>query len=217
MSSNKRIKGISVTRPFYFGNIAMPLTGKKAADSDHTHKWTVMVRGINNEDLSYYIKKVVFKLHETYANPLRTVEQPPFEVSETGWGEFEIMIKIHFQAVTSEKPVTLYHHLRLHPYEDDPSGKPWPADRPVSSFIYDELIFNEPTEQFYQILSEHNALTSNLPAKKPNKDNPTVPQFSVQLEQEELERLDHAQREVNMQIMQLRQQMAAIEQDRYKS
>ncbi|CAO3683462.1 unnamed protein product [Rhizopus microsporus] len=85
MSGNKRLKGVVVSRPFYYG---------------------IMVKGINNEDLSYLIKKVVFKLHETYPNPLRTVEQPPFEVSETGWH-------------TGEKQVILYHHLRLHPYEDD--------------------------------------------------------------------------------------------------
>lgn len=71
-SGNKRIKGISVSRPFYYGSIAYPLNGKKASDADHTHKWTVMVKGLDNEDLSYYIKKVVFKLHETYPNPLRS-------------------------------------------------------------------------------------------------------------------------------------------------
>lgn len=70
--SSKRVKGISIARPFYYGSIAYPLNGKKASDADHTHKWTVMVKGLNNEDLSYYIKKVVFKLHETYPNPLRS-------------------------------------------------------------------------------------------------------------------------------------------------
>lgn len=71
-TGNKRIKGLSVSRPFYYGSIAYPLNGKKASDADHTHKWTVMVKGLDNEDLSYYIKKVVFKLHETYPNPLRS-------------------------------------------------------------------------------------------------------------------------------------------------
>ncbi|KAF7731387.1 NuA4 histone H4 acetyltransferase complex and the SWR1 complex subunit [Apophysomyces ossiformis] len=212
MASNKRIKGISAVRPIYYGNIAVPLTGKRATESDHTHKWTVMVRGLNNEDISYYVKKVVFRLHETYANPLRTVEQPPFELHETGWGEFEIMIKIHFHPVACEKPVTLYHHLRLHPYEDDPSGGEWPKDKPVTSFFYDELVFNEPTEAFYQLLNEHHALNPNLPAKKSTKDS-TAPQFSLQLEQEEIDRLDNAQREVNSQIAALKQRMAALEQE----
>lgn len=164
--SNKRIKGLSVSRPIYYGNTATPITGKKPSDSDHTHQWTVMLKGLGNDDLSYYIRKVVFKLHETYPNPLRSkcmnppftlslsyrfisiaVEQPPFELTETGWGEFEIMIKVHFQVATSEKSVTLYHHLRLHPYEDDINGQPWPKDKPVSSLMYDELVSISPPQR----------------------------------------------------------------------
>ncbi|CAO3582769.1 unnamed protein product [Absidia cylindrospora] len=205
MSSNKRIKGLSVSRPIYYGNTATPLNGKKASNSDHTHKWTVMLKGLNNEDLSYYIRKVVFRLHETYPNPLRTVEQPPFELTETGW--------VHFQVATSEKSVTLYHHLRLHPYEDDVNGQPWPKDKPVSSLIYDELVFNEPTEAFKEILAKNNALQPNLPTKKPSGKDPLAPQFSVQLEQEELDRLDNAQREVNAQIVSLKQRMASLDSD----
>ncbi|KAF1796889.1 yeats family-domain-containing protein [Mucor lusitanicus] len=209
-SGNKRIKGISVSRPFYYGSIAYPLNGKKASDADHTHKWTVMVKGLDNEDLGYYIKKVVFKLHETYPNPLRSIEQPPFEVSETGWGEFEIMIKIHFQNVVSEKPVVLYHHLRLHPYEDDVNGQPWPKDKPVMSLLYDELVFNEPTESLYQVFADHNALNVNLPNKKTIKD-PSLPLFSTQLEQEENERLDNALDEINSQIATLQQKITLLD------
>jgi transcription initiation factor IIF auxiliary subunit len=44
------------------------------------------------------------------------IEEPPFEVTETGWGEFEIQIKIFFQPEASEKPLTLFHFLHLHPY-----------------------------------------------------------------------------------------------------
>src|ERR1700757_4755017 len=70
--SNKRMKGTVVTRALYYGNIASPLMGKKASDSDHTHKWTVLVRGVNNEDISFWVKKVTFRLHETYPNPQRS-------------------------------------------------------------------------------------------------------------------------------------------------
>ncbi|KAI8970171.1 yeats family-domain-containing protein [Mycotypha africana] len=209
-SASKRLKGVSVARPIYYGSIAYPLNGKKVSDADHTHRWTVMLKGLNNEDLSYYIKKVVFKLHETYPNPLRTVEQPPFEISETGWGEFEITIKIYFHTMTMEKPVQLYHHLRLHPYEDDLNGQPWPKDKPVMSMTYDELVFNEPTETLYQAFSDHNALALNLPNKKSIKDS-TTPLFSAQLEQEEIERLDSAQREINIQIAALKQKLAAYD------
>ena len=35
-----------------------------------------------------------------------------FQVSETGWGEFEVQIKIHFNDL-AEKPLTFYHVLKL--------------------------------------------------------------------------------------------------------
>ena len=60
-----------------------------------------------------------FKLHETYANSLRTVESPPFEVTETGWGEFEVQIKLYFVPEAAEKPQTLWHFLKLHPFGPD--------------------------------------------------------------------------------------------------
>jgi len=67
--------------------------GKKA-DEFHTHKWTLYLRGANNEDLSGVINKVVFHLHPSFAQPVRELTDPPFEVTERGWGEFEAQIRI---------------------------------------------------------------------------------------------------------------------------
>ena len=120
------------------------------------------------------------------------------------------MIKIHFHAAASEKPVVVYHHLRLHPYEDGVDGQPWPKDKPVLSLLYDELVFNEPTDALYQIFTDNNALTITLPNKKSIKD-PHAPLFSTQLEQEEIDRLDNAQQAINAQITSLKQKMAAME------
>lgn len=49
---------------------------------DHTHRWTVAIRSAASapdsdivggaDDLSYFIKRVTFKLHDTYANPNRS-------------------------------------------------------------------------------------------------------------------------------------------------
>lgn len=49
---------------------------------DHTHRWTVGVRSAASasdseivggaDDLSYFIKRVTFKLHDTYTNPNRS-------------------------------------------------------------------------------------------------------------------------------------------------
>jgi YEATS domain-containing protein 4 len=95
---------------------------------------------------------VQFKLHETYANALRTVEAPPFEVTETGWGEFEIQIKLYFVSESNEKPQTLWHGLKLHPYGPDAEGQKERGDAIVSQ-NYEEVLFNEPAEQFYDILT----------------------------------------------------------------
>merc|ERR1711991_114112 len=70
-------------------------------------------------DISYFISKVEFILHPTFLNHVRVVTKPPYEVVETGWGEFEIKIRVHF-IDPKEKPVELFHHLTLFP----PNGEP---------------------------------------------------------------------------------------------
>ena len=62
------------------------------------------------------------------------VESHPFETEETGWGEFELVIKIIFHD-PSEKQITLYHHLRLYPSDDTVlEGKSVVAEH------YDEIV-----------------------------------------------------------------------------
>lgn len=62
------------------------------------------------------------------------VNSPPFEVQETGWGDFEILIKIYV-CDTSEKPVQLYHILQLYPLD-----KSTPKDQLVVTESYDEIV-----------------------------------------------------------------------------
>ncbi|KAK4054785.1 NuA4 histone H4 acetyltransferase complex and the SWR1 complex subunit [Microbotryomycetes sp. JL201] len=140
--ATKRLRGVSVYRPIIYGNTAVLLEPHERTNTDHTHRWTVGVRSAASpsnpdnkeanhvggaDDLSYFIKKVTFKLHETYAQPLRTIERPPFEVTETGWGEFDIVIKIFFVPEAAEKPLTFNHHLKLHPWPLDLSAIPPPV------------------------------------------------------------------------------------------
>ena len=70
-------------KPFVLGSIAYSL-GKKAEESK-SHEWTVYLRAANpDEDMSVFIKKVVFMLHPTLQPPTRTLESAPFEVTEQG-------------------------------------------------------------------------------------------------------------------------------------
>ena len=94
-----RVKDAAVCCPLVYGSFAFWL-GRKA-DEFHTHKWTLFVRGPHGEDLGYFVEKVVFKLHPSFAQPVREVTKPPFEVSEKGWGEFECHIRVHFKDPTA--------------------------------------------------------------------------------------------------------------------
>ncbi|KZZ95760.1 YEATS family protein [Ascosphaera apis ARSEF 7405] len=126
-TATKRVKSHLTYPPqTVFGTEAQPFgpdDRPAGIPEDHTHKWRIFVRGVDGADISYWLKKVQFKLHETYAQCVRTIESPPFEVNETGWGEFEIQIKLYFVPESMEKPQTLWHTLTLHPYGDDIEGK----------------------------------------------------------------------------------------------
>ncbi|KAI8468593.1 MAG: yeats-domain-containing protein [Monoraphidium minutum] len=143
-----RLRNTEFTYPIVFGTIAFAL-GKKATDAA-THRWTAYVRGINNEDLSHLLQKVTFNLHASFNNPSRAVAVPPFELTEEGWGEFEMSVVLHFQPDAQEPPIEVYHHLRL--YEDgEVQGVPLSANKkPVVSENIEELVFSEPHEGFYR-------------------------------------------------------------------
>ena len=81
-----------IVKPFIYGSVAINL-GKKSKE-EATHKWCVYVRGINNENISNFIKSVKFTLHDTFPNNVRTINKWPFELYEMGWGEFDIKIQI---------------------------------------------------------------------------------------------------------------------------
>ncbi|XP_070560968.1 YEATS domain-containing protein 4-like [Ptychodera flava] len=151
--SGGRVKGISIIKPIVFGNIARYF-GKKREEDGHTHQWTVYLKPFRNEDMSVYVKKIQFKLHESYTNPLRVLTKPPYEVTETGWGEFEVVIKIFFND-PNERPVTVYHLLKLFQSETNLMlGK-----KNVVSEQYDELIFQDPTQMMQQLLTNTRQLT----------------------------------------------------------
>jgi YEATS domain-containing protein 4 len=95
-----RLSNTTAFLPIVYGSIAFYL-GKKA-DEFQTHEWTLFLRGPNNEDLSTVVSKVVFQLHASFAQPIREYTEPPFEVTERGWGEFEAQIRIHWKDPTEK-------------------------------------------------------------------------------------------------------------------
>jgi len=199
------------------------------------------------DDISYFIKRVTFKLHDTYPNPSRSefmlpsanfpflnphsdVDKPPFELTETGhvsvvylplfsinslscrWGEFEIQIRITFVQESGEKAVTVYHHLKLHPWAAVGEPEIPPLDiavkmGPVHAWQYDEVVFNDPYQNFLNLLTQHPPTPLPKLKRKPVPFHPAnfkeveasrggVPEFHAGMEKEESDRLEEARKTI---------------------
>lgn len=131
------------------------------------------------------------------------------------WGEFEVQIRLHFIPESAEKAILFYHHLKLHPWAPtgtDPAPPTAPSESPITNYSpvhswqYDEVIFFDPFQNFLNILTSHPPTPLPKEKRRPypfHTANPAsleesrtagVPEFSQQLEKEELERLDTAKR-----------------------
>ncbi|XP_044509049.1 transcription initiation factor TFIID subunit 14b [Mangifera indica] len=220
---NKKLKDVEISVPIVYGNVAFWL-GKKASEYQ-SHKWTVYVRGATNEDLGVIIKRAVFQLHSSFNNPTRVVESAPFELSESGWGEFEIAITLFFHNDVCDKPLNLFHHLKLYPEEE--SG-PMSTKKPVVVESYDEIVFTEPSESFLARVQNHPAITlPRLPAgftlppaptedtskkkRGDTKDHPLGQWFMNFSEADELLQLAAARQQVQAHIAKLKRQISLID------
>lgn len=220
---SRRVKGVEISVPIVYGTIAFWL-GRKATESQ-SHKWTVYVRGATNEDLGVVIKRVVFQLHPSFNNPVRVVDSPPFELSECGWGEFEIAISLHFHDDICDSKLDLYHNLKLYPQED---AGPRSTKKPVVVESYDEIVFPDPLDRFLARVQNHPAVVlPRLPAtlelphivanedsedrRGSTKDHPLCQWFMNFSEADELLKLAAARQQVQAQIGKLRRQLTVAD------
>ncbi|PIA56039.1 hypothetical protein AQUCO_00700398v1 [Aquilegia coerulea] len=221
---NKKLKDVEISVPIVYGTISFWL-GKKASEY-HSHKWTVYVRSATNEDLGAVVKRAVFQLHPSFNNPTRVVESPPFELSESGWGEFEIAISLFFHGDVCDKQLDLYHHLKLYPEEE--SG-PQSTKKPVVVESYDEIVFSEPSEGFFARVQNHPAVnvprlpsSFNIPPpglidnmnerrRGDTKDHPLSQWFMNFSEADELLKLAAARQQVQAHIVKLRRQLTLMD------
>ncbi|KAL2537733.1 Transcription initiation factor TFIID subunit 14b [Forsythia ovata] len=219
----KKLKDSEICVPIVYGNIAFWL-GKKASEYQ-SHKWTVYVRSSTNEDLGVVIKRAVFQLHSSFNNPMRVVEGPPFELSESGWGEFEIVITLHFHGDVTEKPLHLYHRLKLYPEEESGSLS---MKKPVVVESYDEIVLSEPSEGFLARVQNHPAIIMpRLPSsfalppvpmedinsgkRGDTKNHPLSQWFTNFSEADELLKLAAARQQVQAHIARLRRQLSLLD------
>ena len=73
----KRAKLTQVRRPFVVGSTALPFNDSDnprpaAAPDNHTHSWSVFVKGVDDTDVTYWLKRVQFKLHDSIPNYVRS-------------------------------------------------------------------------------------------------------------------------------------------------
>lgn len=144
-----------ISKSIVYGSVAFWL-GKKS-EQNLTHKWCVYVRGINNEDISYFVKEVVFTLHATFENNVRSVTKWPFELYASGWGEFDIKITIHL-IDESIKPIEFIHFLKLYP----PANQTPSTKKPIVSEFFDEIVFVNPKKQLKERLLSSLSNSGNI-------------------------------------------------------
>lgn len=127
------------SKRIWIGNTAKLIPLEERIHPDLTHTWTVYVRAYDPS----FINSVTFKLHESFIN--NVVETTyPFEVSQSGWGEFTVHIKIS----TKYGNIHTTHALLIHNTEK--------SER-MDEIIFkggekeDHPITKEEEEEFYKI------------------------------------------------------------------
>lgn len=141
------------------------------------------------------------------------MEEAPFEVTETGWGEFQLTIRIVFQD-PSQKPLSLVHHLKLYP--TDEAANQLKTSKPVISEQYEEVVFDPPTGLMASILSKEAQYADYKTGRKYSESIFTfisIVGYScsnvvAQLEEAELVKIDAALRLVYEQIADVEQRIA---------
>lgn len=124
-------------------------------------------------------------------------------------------IRLYFVPEANEKPTPIYHFLKLHPYGEN-AEEIRAKGLPVKSETYTEIVFVEPFEPFFDVLTgggpvprggkggkakkksreeEEKARTAEIPATT-SKSNP----FSRSTEEAELRQLAEAQKKVQAMV-----------------
>ncbi|KAF2492566.1 yeats-domain-containing protein [Lophium mytilinum] len=158
--TNKRVKERRVSRNIIIGSEAtdLPPVGDPKRDpsipEQHTKRWSIYIRHPEGQpDMRTWLNKVTFKIHPDYSPSLRAYENPPYEITETGWGGFQVDIRLFFQPVSNEKPQYRNHFLQLEPYGDEAAKEKQKREGFVRSELLEVVEFNEPLEAFYQVLT----------------------------------------------------------------
>ncbi|KAL1925181.1 uncharacterized protein VTP21DRAFT_64 [Calcarisporiella thermophila] len=112
---------------------------KKTKDGLLWRKWQISIYGVNEAGENYipaYLEKVDYLLHPTFKSPTRTKTSPPFTLTEQGWGEFDIGVRLYFVDKNVKHDILIHDlHFKSSHYE-----------------VNYPLIFENPTPSFLQLL-----------------------------------------------------------------
>lgn len=134
----------------------------KKTPEGFTHDWEVFVRGQEGADISIFVEKVVFHLHETFPKPKRVVREPPFSVKESGYAGFNLPIEIYVKNKDEPKKIKFNYDLNL------------PQTGPATyNVLKDRYIFQNPNEDFKRKLLSGGGIVVNNNAFYTNPDQET--------------------------------------------
>jgi len=74
-------------------NVVIGNTNKKLGEGQY--QWKLFVEGECGTRVDF-IRKVEVGLHDTFTPKDMVLEEAPFEVSRTGWGTFDVKLKLHY-------------------------------------------------------------------------------------------------------------------------
>ncbi|XP_063539654.1 protein ENL-like [Cydia strobilella] len=105
--------------------------------------WRVWVRGVAGADISNFVHKVVFHLHPAteFVYPKRVLQEPPYEIQESGCASIEIPIHVYLKYSAKPKRIRLKYSLLI-----DNSAR---SSSETRCIYYD---FGNPSEQLRQCL-----------------------------------------------------------------
>ncbi|CAH2087528.1 unnamed protein product [Euphydryas editha] len=137
------------------------LKSKKTPEG-FTHDWEIFVRGIEGADISHFVEKVVFKLHETFQKPRRVVKEPPFSIKESGYAGFVLPIELYLKNKEEPKKITFMYDLTIQ----------------HGGILKDRYIFENPNDEFRRrllkgggIVVDKNAFYTNPEQESRSRDS----------------------------------------------
>ncbi|CAH0687723.1 unnamed protein product [Spodoptera exigua] len=145
------------------------LRSKKTPEG-FTHDWEVFVRGLEGADISHFVDKVVFLLHETFKKPRRVVKEPPFSIKESGYAGFIFPIEIYLKNKDEPKKIKFSYDFTLQ----------------QSGSLKDRYIFQNPNEEFRKKLLKGGGIPISNNAFYTNPDQESRSRDSFTEEKQQL-------------------------------